>query len=1045
MRSLAVAVAILTAAFPACALKQTSVSQLEQTIGAEPSKHDIDVAHRLQELALTERLSMEHRAALEKQLPGPQSRAALRALADESVFHAPPAAEVPPAAEPGITEQRRILGLTVEYVRAAIPQLPNFMATRTTEHFEDRPQMFTADGGSIAYQPMHSVGVTVAGVFYREGKELVEDSANVRQHELPANGGLSTQGIFGPFQSRVLVDAAQSALHWLRWEHAADGVYAVFQFRVPLDKSHYNVSYCCVPNASATLAADLEVYNRVVGYHGEMTVDPTTGAIRRLMVDAELAAGAPVARSAIVVEYGPVQIGGRSYICPLRSVSLIVGQTFQANVRYGYALANQMQPLRTLLNESVFDKYHIFRVEMRLLTADAALGADAAPAPPAAESAQANSAPAAEDNAVTQPVAIILVPTKTSEAPPGSPVSTAALTLPPLDTNGNAPPAEATPPPAAEPAEMTLEAATAAPDAATPAARGTEFTLRTTSRLVDVPLVAFDKKGRPITNLKSGDLMLLDNGRPQKIASFTQTASEAATSTPATSVSASTEEFSNRVEGAKPQPKTNQTLLLVDSRSLPFSDWTHAREETLRYLAKAPADERIGFYTLRRFSFAVVMEPTLDHAALQAAIQKWMPNAADLALAQRGEARNRQDIDYVTSVTDLLAVNGNDPSASPLSSMISSDPQLQKMGSNPQADSLAAMQYVARHLAGLPGHKSLIWISSDNVLADWQSTDVSQDEEIKQIAGFELRAREALNEAHTSLYALDVSELEASGVSAAHAGTNVQINPATSAEKVQSELMMLPQDQRQQAQDMIAQSQKNTTPGRIFAQGKQDMHPIAAEYRNLAEGTGGRALRRAGDIATKLDGIVNDGRAAYQLSFTPDTPADGQYHTIAVTWADKRKGALRYRTGYLYKKEPETMKDRVRAAIWEPGDAREIGLAASVESSATGSALKLNISATDLALNELSNRWLDRLDLMIVTRDDATLRAKVDGQTLALRLRPETYQTALRDGLSVELPAPAMPMTGTVRVIVIDQGSGRLGSVTLPAARMPKPAQQPGR
>lgn len=44
-------------------------------------------------------------------------------------------------------------------------------------------------------------------------------------------------------------------------------------------------------------------------------------------VQADLAAFVPVKRSDLIVTYGPVEIGGKTYILPVRSVSLSRGRT----------------------------------------------------------------------------------------------------------------------------------------------------------------------------------------------------------------------------------------------------------------------------------------------------------------------------------------------------------------------------------------------------------------------------------------------------------------------------------------------------------------------------------------------------------------------------------------------------------------------------------------------------------------------------------------------------------------------------------------------
>ncbi|HWT66697.1 MAG TPA: VWA domain-containing protein, partial [Terracidiphilus sp.] len=952
----------------------------------------------------------ERLARLSKAMAGANSLSALRTLADESAFQPPPADEMPRAATPTVAEQRRILALTVDYVRSVLPLLPNLLATRTTEHFEDMPQTSVDMAQTIRYRPLHPVGLSSVSVVYRDGKEVVDDGRKHSAKDLPQDGSLSTQGIFGPFLGQVLVDAARSQLSWQRWENSSDGVQAVFRFTVPLAQSHYEVSYCCVPHAAVTLKAELQPYKKIVGYHGEMAVDPTSGIIRRLVVEADLEHGAPVTRSDIIVEYGPVQIGGRSYTCPVRSISEVVGQIFQTDAKYGYALANQQQPLRTLLNDAAFKDYHVFRAETHVLTGD--LPPETASATTPASSAE--TPPAEPANSVaTEPAAAVA--TATAAPPTESPAA----------------------PPAPEPAEMSWETPTTPTDAAgATATAANAFTIRTTTRLVDVPVVAFDKKGRPITDLKPEDFVLLDNGRKQKISFFSQASGEApsapvASALPDANTAPDLAVFSNHELTVSTRVVRGAIVLMIDASNLAFSDLGWAREQMLKFLRALDANEPVGLYVLRSYGFQILLGPTVDHAAVAARLGKWMPTAQDLARAQDEERLNRQQINEVHSVSDLERVNGHttiqDPDGTKDSAV---DPQLRDYGRTPGKDALSLLITVARHLAAIQGHKSLVWVASDNVFADWAGRSQAIDKNSKTLATSSLRAQEALNEAHVSLYPLDASQLEVGGVDASIQHRNVELTPAA------RDAASLPgaSSPRTSSTGEDISTGRDMRPGRVTAQMQQDLHAIAPEYQDLAISTGGRALRRAGDIATELNGIVNDGRAVYQLSFTPDTPADGQYHRIAVEWAGKGRGTLRYRAGYLYRKEAETMKDRLHDAIWEPGDAREIGLTASVVSQNGARKLHLTIAAADLALSEQADRWMDKLDLITVMRDDAALEARTEGVTLALRLKPASYQSSLKDGLSVDLPAPKATESGTVRAIVIDRDSGRMGSVTIPSA-----------
>jgi VWFA-related protein len=253
---------------------------------------------------------------------------------------------------------------------------------------------------------------------------------------------------------------------------------------------------------------------------------------------------------------------------------------------------------------------------------------------------------------------------------------------------------------------------------------GTGFTLRTTSRLVDVAVVAFDKKGHPVTNLKPGDLEIYDNGRKQQVSFFTQAGAGTEMSAPLAPSPSAGAPADAEVSNRNPSPSAgapgagNTTIFLIDASNVAFADLTYARGEMLRFLKTIPADERVGLYVLRKHGFQILKEPTTDHSAAASTLSKWMPSAQDLAQAHEEEERDRQQMEYVRSKYDLTAMNGNTPTGE--GEMNSApDPQRRSLGDDPQRDVLIYLVWVARHLAAFTGHKSLIWVASDNVLADF--------------------------------------------------------------------------------------------------------------------------------------------------------------------------------------------------------------------------------------------------------------------------------------------------------------------------------------
>ena len=110
---------------PNVVAKHVTVEQLEEVLNAAHGKSDREVAQRLSNLELTEQLSKTKLSSWSADLRGPKAREALVALADASVFLAPPSSEVPGDAAPDASAQKPV-SLADEYLNETIPKLPNF-------------------------------------------------------------------------------------------------------------------------------------------------------------------------------------------------------------------------------------------------------------------------------------------------------------------------------------------------------------------------------------------------------------------------------------------------------------------------------------------------------------------------------------------------------------------------------------------------------------------------------------------------------------------------------------------------------------------------------------------------------------------------------------------------------------------------------------------------------------------------------------------------------------------------------------------------------
>ncbi|MFP5237886.1 MAG: hypothetical protein ACLGSD_18475 [Acidobacteriota bacterium] len=368
---------------PNTGFHRLSVADLDALVRSSAGKRESDLAKELPGLELTQRLSTPHLQQLLRLIRDRNARQELMEVSDRSAFLSLPAAEIIAKPAPSLQEQRAMIQRTFNYLSNVIPQLPNFFARRKTVFYHAKLSKGAPTWKTFVGDPyLYPARTDLATVYNRDGKELLKDAVRRHQHGASHNKAtLQTTGDFGNALSVILrgVAGVGSSVVWDHWEHGPQGAEAVYRFSVPVAASRFAITFCCTiqNNGKGT-------FRQFTAYHGELAVDPATGAILRLAeqsdIDLERYPGIPVSRSALGIEYAPVDIGGHNFICPVHSFSVMRGRQLRAVREWGDSFFIE-GPFEEMVDDITYSHYHKFGSVLRILpTVDSTTGQQLIPA-----------------------------------------------------------------------------------------------------------------------------------------------------------------------------------------------------------------------------------------------------------------------------------------------------------------------------------------------------------------------------------------------------------------------------------------------------------------------------------------------------------------------------------------------------------------------------------------------------------------------------------------------------------------------------------------
>ncbi len=272
--------------------------------------------------------------------------------------------------------------------------------------------------------------------------------------------------------------------------------------------------------------------------------------------------------------------------------------------------------------------------------------------------------------------------------------------------------------------------------------------IRSTTRLVQMSVVAQDKQGRPVVDLKREDFEVFDNGKRCPISVFV-VEGPAIISQPQP---VPRHTFTNQYV-SETGARSGYAVVLLDWLNTPSSDQYRARQQVVQMLQRIGPNDRIALYVLGR-GLRTITEFGADKEDLLQKLADLRGDPSDLLEVQPASV-----VDASVSAPSASISNGPHCN-SHLTANVAKEEQVFLLDRRVQ-ETVRAFQEIADHLAGVPGRKILIWVSAgfpsnidSSVVAGAGPGERTYNSEIGRVI-------EKLNNADVAVYPIDARGLTA--------------------------------------------------------------------------------------------------------------------------------------------------------------------------------------------------------------------------------------------------------------------------------------------
>jgi VWFA-related protein len=519
------------------------------------------------------------------------------------------------------------------------------------------------------------------------------------------------------------------------------------------------------------------------------------------------------------------------------------------------------------------------------------------------------------------------------------------------------------------------------------------ITIRTSTRLVVVDVVVRDKKGQPVSGLKAEDFTVEENGKKQTIATFTPPgANQGSAKTLPPGV------LSNRPEFLKPAGVP--TVLLLDAANSGFLDQAYGRTQMLKYaMEQNHAGKPMAVMALSNRLW-VLQDFTTDPKVLEAAIHGLRPQSPIL---QPGSPAPHVTADSGLNNATILAMSVAEAQLAGFQDMVADYNHDRRT-----VITLQALQDLSRMLSGFSGRKTVVWLTAsfplDLIPSDQTMTNAELLADLPSV-----RQNSASKAGISGHYEERVAKF-------GDAIKQAEANLASAG------IAIYPVDMR------------GIMTSGIDVNNTFTLQDLAAE-------TGGKAYTNQNEIKDGIELAVADEDASYAIGYYPENKKwDGKFRNIKVK-LDRGDAEVRYRRGY-FALDPAVDKNwkpdqEAAGALQMNGDATQVTFMAQVKPTDPGKAkVVILVDAHTLTTEDASGGKKMNVSFYAGVYDSS---GKNLGGATTLKVDhtfdAATYQQILDKGMMVQLDIAAPPDAKQLRLVVLDNKTGLIGTVIGPMAQ----------